>query len=283
GPRWADTDGGEGTDTARCEGSGGRSDEAHRLLRPDALPGQPVAERGGVAVLDQAQNMVRQVRAAGPADEQDRSVEPVQAGGGARGVHRRAADHRRDVVGEEFAGGARGLEREQGQGPVVPGGGGVGGAGAGGGDGGGPRRGGGGGGGRPRGGRGGLLAGQFGAEPGGQGRAAVGGAGEVVVGVVGVVRDALRRGGRAVRRPAGVRRRGARGRQVVQDAGEGGAVVAGGPAPGGETHAERVQHAVEAGRVGAPLAVHHLFRIVAPVDRRPVRPGLGGAAVEEAG
>src|SRR5690606_9201694 len=233
-----------------------------------------------------AQNMVRQVRAAGPADHQDRSVEPVQAGGGARGVHRRAADRRRHVVGAEFAGRARRLPREQGQRPVVPGGGGVGGAGAGGGDGGGRRRGGGGGGGRPRGGRGGLLAGQFGAESRGQGRAAVGGAGEVVVGVVGlvgVVPDALRRGGRAGRRSGGARRRGAGGRQVGQDAGEGGAVVAGGPAPGGETHAERVQHAVEAGRVGAPLAVHHLLRIVAPVDRRPVRPGVGGAAVEEAG
>lgn len=62
----------------------------------------------------------------------------------------------------------------------------------------------------------------------------------------------------------------------------GGALTA--PAPGrGIRQAEAVEDLVQPGRVGAPLPVDDLFRVLAPLHRGPVGPGLGRAAVEEAG
>src|SRR5690606_2960820 len=74
-----------------------------------------------------------------------------------------------------------------------------------------------------------------------------------------------------------------RSRQVIEYAREG---RGGGPrrvVRGAGADAEGVQDPVQAGRVGTPLAVHDLLRVVGPVDRRPVLVGVGGTAVEEAG
>lgn len=48
-------------------------------------------------------------------------------------------------------------------------------------------------------------------------------------------------------------------------------------------YAQRVQDAVQTGRFGAPLPVDDLFRVLLPVDRRPVGAGLRRTAVEEPG
>ncbi|GGW67900.1 hypothetical protein GCM10010350_60800 [Streptomyces galilaeus] len=72
--------------------------------------------------------------------------------------------------------------------------------------------------------------------------------------------------------------------QVGQYAGQGGTVRGGDvPGRGGAADAQDVKDAVETGRVGAPLTVDDLVRVLLPGDRGPVGAGLGGAAVEEAG
>lgn len=57
--------------------------------------------------------MTAQIRPALPVHEQRGSVQPVQAGCRPRGVHRRTADHRGDVIGEQIAARTGRLEREE--------------------------------------------------------------------------------------------------------------------------------------------------------------------------
>src|SRR6478735_1434616 len=94
-----------GEGTGGGPSGGGPSDQTDRFLRADAEMAEPVPQGRGVPRLYEGEDPGADVRGALPGDEEGGTVQPVESGDRTRRVHRGAADHRRDVVGQQFTAG----------------------------------------------------------------------------------------------------------------------------------------------------------------------------------